>query len=180
MNTLALNARKKAIECINRDWAQLICEAGKISESKIKLVNLGRRIGIEIQEVCGRDQLAFGFFQGFSQDLPESLTFEAAKKCVKLANILPEPVKTIEDANRAEQLLLEAAGLVEAPKRLEAHTSRDVAPRTFFFTAFADLRIKVTQKIMDWEKWDDETREGVRQEVMRAEKWIADVKQSLR
>ena len=175
-NQIELAAKNAALTKLVKDWSELVTAADGLAESKIKLVNLGRKIGICIQELCGHNQVNFTFFNSLAGQLPPTLTFEAAKKCVKLANSMPEPAKTLDDANRAEQLLLEATGMSDCPKRLEQHTSRDVAPATFFFSAFAEIREKVSKKIVGWSDWDDDTRDGVRREVERAEKWIAEVK----
>lgn len=176
---IEIAAQIRAIAEVGKSWGEMVSEAQSLAASKIKLVNLARRVGIGIQEICGRDQLQLNFFQTFAAKLPPGLTFAAAKNCVKLANAMPEPAKTVEDANRAEQLVFEATGVMEAPKRLEQHTSRDVAPATFFFTTFAEIREKVNKKIAGWSEWDEETQEGVRREVERAEKWIAEVKTAI-
>lgn len=179
MNTLTLAAKTASIETIAADWNGLISEAKNFSESKIKLVNLGRRVGLGLQELCGHQQIGFSFFAQVQAQLPKTLTFEAAKKCVKLANVMPEPAQTMLDAHNAEQLLLEATGIIEEPKRIEAQTSREVAPATFFHSTLSDARDKILKRISEWDLWDDDTREGVRREIERAESWIAEVKRQL-
>jgi hypothetical protein len=179
MSNIELAAKSKTIEGINRNWDKVRSIAADIGQNKISLVNLGRVIGIQLQELAGRDQINFAFFNHHAADFPPSLNFEAAKKCVKLANNLAQPVKTIQEAERVEQMLLEATGTVDAPKRLEHHTSRDLPPATFFFSVFTDAREKITKKLAGASTWDDETRESVKAEVARAEKWLEQVKQQV-
>ena len=174
--TLTLAAKTAAINSIAADWNALFIEAENFAESKIKLVNLGRRVGIGIQELCGHAQIGFSFFAQVQAQLPKTLTFEAAKKCVKLANVMPQPAKTLLDAHNAEQLLLEATGIIEEPKRIESQSSREVAPTTFFFNTLSTARERILSRINEWDSWDDDTRDGVRREIERAEQWIADVK----
>lgn len=179
MNTLPAAAKEKTLQGIATNWQKACAIAAQVGKSKIELVNLGRVIGLQIQELAGRDQITFYFFNQNAPALPPTLTFDAAKKCVKLANSLAQPVATIQEAERVEQMLLEATGTVEAPKRLEHHTSRDLPPATFFFSVFTDAREKITKKLAGVETWDDDTRESVKAEVARAEKWIADVKEKV-
>jgi|APGre2960657404_1045060.scaffolds.fasta_scaffold03325_3 hypothetical protein len=179
MNTLQIAARQAAIDGVASDWAELLNEAHDMARSKIRFVNLGRKIGIGIQEACGHNQIGFSFFNEIAAGLPASLNYEAARKCVKLANAMPQPAKTIEDAEAVEQLLLEASGVVDAPKRLEQHTTRDVAPATFFFKVFGELRERVSKKIATAKEWDEDTRGGVLTEINRAEKWIAELREAV-
>ena len=145
----------------------------------VKLANIGRRIGIMLQALCKHDQISFAFFQAFDGQLPKGMDYNAAKKCVKLANAMPDEAKTVDDIRKAAQLCFEITGITDEPKRLEQQISREVSPVVFFNTVFSDIRVKVYEKIASWNSWDDMTRESVKTEIARAEKWISDIKARL-
>lgn len=171
-----LTSKTEILTTISADWERALTIAKGVDASKIELVNTGRSIGLKLQSLAGKNQISFAYFHSLEDELPKSLSFESARKCVKLASSLKNPVATIAEANRAEQMMLEATGISEPRKRLGLHTSRDLPPATFFFSVFTDAREKITKKLSTIEDWDDDAKESVRGEIARAEKWIEEVK----
>ena len=138
-------------------YEKFLSRGERIKTDTVDAVNLGREIGMYLQEMCGHEQIGFEFWQKeCGQQLP--FEFEAAKKFTSIARACPEPVTTIEEAFSMQQMVLRAGGLIELPEREEMHQRSNVSIVERFFREFTLIRLPfqkiVNQKPM--EQWDKE------------------------
>lgn len=154
---MAAKAKKTLFEGIAREWEAARGAADKAGKLEIEAVNRLRQVGMKLQEVTGREQVHLEFWHDLSEKLPKELTFKAAKFCVHLARNVTEPVKTLDEARRTRQLMFEAFGMADAPKRLEAQTQHDrnvwsdfVAGAASFSSLFTKLEREAP--MLEWGK----------------------------
>jgi len=178
-STLALAAKESTLAKIRLDWSRLLNMGDELESRKIKFVNLGREIGLSLQGLCGHEQMRLSFFENIKAELPDKLTFSAAQKCIKLANALADPVATIEEAGRAEQLLLQAAGIEDEPERSGPQAARDSTPDTFVFTTLATAKDRLMRRLADVSQWDELTRQSVREQIAKHKAWLVEIEAAL-
>jgi len=146
---LQKKANTALVKGIGRDWTAAKVAAEASAKLQIKALNLLRDAGIKAQQASGHEQVGFEFWHGIEKVLPQGLHFKALKFCVHLARNFDKPIKTLDDARSASQMMFEAFGEATAPKRLEAQSSHEKNPWNDFvstasaFTAlFSDLQVE--------------------------------------
>lgn len=179
MTQIEQRSKAASIDKLTRDWKKL-SELGKsVCESKIELVNLGREIGIGLQTLCQHEQMSLSFFETIKKQLPEGFSFLAVQKCIHIANALPEPAKTIEEANHVESQTMLALGLIEQPHRTSIQNRHDSTPDTAIFMALASAKDKLFKQLESSKDWTASTKESVRIQVEKFEAVIAQIKEQL-
>lgn len=164
-HNLVLAARSAGIDKLAEDWSKLLSVGQAMVQSKIAFVNLGREIGIGLQGLCQHDQIKLSFFETIKSRLPESLTYAAAQKCIHLANNMPLPAVTIEDATRVETQLLLGVGFIELPHRAGDQQRHDSTPYTAISMTLNKAKDGLLRQVEDAPKWDDETRTSILRQV---------------
>lgn len=179
MNQIELASKTALIKKLSQDWKDLSALGATLCEKKIEFVNLGREMGIGLQAMCQHEQMPFSFYQSIQKDLPKEFSFKLVQKCVSLANALPEPVKTINEANRVESQIMLALGFTEEPHRNEIQQSHYQTPYTSVVNVFIRARADLFKQFSDSAEWDSDMRKSVREEVEKFEKIIQELKAKL-
>jgi hypothetical protein len=174
-----MGVKAASIIKVRFDWTAIIDLGAQLERNKIRFVNLGREVGLALQGLCEHEQMRLSFYEHIKHELPPSLTFSAVQKCIHLAQHLPSPVSTLEEANRVEAQLMLAGGFLELPKRTEQQVSHAVTPIVFMFSVIADAKDKLFRRMEEVEQWDDVTRANVRQQIERFEAALAELKAKL-
>jgi hypothetical protein len=176
---LPAQATEESIRKINQDWGELLSLGANVSEAKIQFVNRGREIGLTLIGLCGHEQMRLSFFENIKAKLPGTLTFNSVQKCIHLAHALPEPVRSVEEANRVETQMLLAGGFMELPHREGAQRSHEVSTDVFIFTTFATAKDRLFKKLEDAATWDEQTKASVRQQVESFRKALVEIEAKL-
>ena len=181
MNAIELHANSAQLTKIHADWAMFLNIGEQIRDRQINAVNLGREIGLGLQGICQHKQIDLAFFNQLQREkkLPENMNFSAAKRCVHLANALPEPVTSIEEAQRMMQEVFLAGGFMELTERTEPQRSHEQTLPTFVFSVFGAAKDRITKRIEDFSHLDDDSRETVRKQIEDHERWLREIKQKL-
>ena len=174
-----LQAKAASLIKVRGDWTSIMDLGLQLERNKIRFVNLGREVGLALQGLCEHEQMRLSFYEHIKSELPSSLTFSAVQKCIHLAQHLDAPVKTLEEANRVETQMLLAGGFLELPHRTEQQKSHAVTPVLFVFSVIADAKEKLFKRIEEVTKWDDGTRQNVREQIERFEMVLAELKARL-
>lgn len=185
MNEITPTSRAADEAALNRlqtDWQSLNTLLGRVEADQVQCVNLGREIGLYLQGLSGHKQIRFGFFEQLAEKFDDSMRgfdFNAAQKCVYLANTLPEPVKTLAEARNYIQPLFLAGGFIEVETRVEPQKSHEVPPTTFFGAMFGKTEVELKKRFAERTKWDAQTRESVRGVIDRHKKFLEELEQKL-
>jgi hypothetical protein len=172
-------SKNASLQKLARDWKKLSDLGHSVCDSKIKLVNLGREIGIGLQTICQHEQMSLSYFETIRTQLPEGFTYTAVQKCIHIANALPEPAKTIEQANHVEAQTMLALGLIEQPHRTAIQNRHESTPDTAIFMALASAKDKLFKQLETSKDWTASTKESVRIQVEKFEAVIAQIKTRL-
>lgn len=170
-------ATDASIEKLAADWAEAMNLCGEIGSKQIEATNKAREIGLTLQGLCGHEQIHLSFYENLKDKLPKdgalkNFTFDAAKRCVHLANNLKQPVTTVAEAQRAIQTVFIAGGFVEIEGRSVAQLSHDSTPYSFILDSLLGLQTKLEKKIKDT-PLDEMTRGSVRREIEKHKTWLA-------
>lgn len=177
--SVASAAAKENLLRIAGLWERLEAVAQSLVGSKIDFVNTGREIGLSLQMLCQHEQIRMSFFENIKAELPKALTFSVAHKCIQLSNAFPEPITTIEKANHAEQLLLQAIGLQAIPERTGTQSAHDSTPDTFVWNTLAAAKDKLIKRLEDATSWDEEMRASVREQIRKHRLWLNEIEMKL-
>ena len=96
-----------------------------------------------------------------------------------IAIALPQPARTIDQANHVESQTMLALGLIEQPHRTAIQTRHDSTPDTAIFMALASAKDKLFKQFESSETWTASTKESVRIQVEKFEAVIAQIKTRL-
>lgn len=174
-----IQATTKLLEEINRKWESLKGLAEQQVSAKIEFANTGREIGLSLQILCKHTQMHLSFFEGIKDQLPATLCYASAQKCIKLANAYPEPIVTLQEAGEAEQWLLIATGEDEEPMRLVDRVANSSTPSTFIWNALSTVEDRIEKRIVSIEQWDNETRKIVKEQICKHRDWLDEVESKL-
>jgi len=179
MTQIELQSKTASLDKLNRDWKKLSELGRAVCDSKIELVNLGREIGIGLQTLCQHEQMSLSFFETIKKQLPDGFNYLAVQKCIHIAIALPEPARTIDEANHVESQTMLALGLIDQPHRTAIQTRHDSTPDTAIFMTFAAAKDKLFRQFEASGQWTESTKESVRREVEKFEAVIAQIKTRL-
>lgn len=148
-STLELQSRALAtgIATIGQDYAQFSDAVASIESSGIFAVNIARKLGIELKQICGHEQVNFKFWQAHGKELP--FKFESAKIFIAIADKVAEPVRTIQEAAAHMTGIFQAQGLLEMSERTEKQTRSTVSIMEKFFGAFTAARVPFEKALQD-------------------------------
>ncbi len=158
-------ARIAACEEASVNWLAAKKAAGDVTQNEIACLNFMRAAGDAIAQAAGR-QLTFGIeSKEFCRKellplLPEGMNMAALQACVHIASRLPKPIKTKEElasVKKELQLVFEALGVSEAPRRKELQESHPrnlfsefVSKAAGFGVLFAEL--EKVEPMQDWSR----------------------------
>lgn len=181
VSNVEVAARDASLRRIGQHWNHLGKLADQLSKNTIEFVNVGCQIGLALQGLCKHRQMHLSFFENVKAELPETLTFAAVQKFVRLANEYPGGVETLAEAQGAEQLMLQAAGLIESPHREGQQVAHrpETTPDIFVFTTLSALKQKLLVRLSDKESWMPETRASVREQIEKHKNWLEEVEATL-
>lgn len=179
VSPVAIIAKAATITEVVRSWEKLRQEAKEHASDKIKLTNLGRQIGVDLQMLCGHEQMRLSFYEGIKAQLPETLTFEAVQKCIAVARAHPQKIETVEAAMECEQLVLLAVDVIDAPHRSGPQASHDSTPDTFVWSILASAKTRLENKLADRASWDDDMRLAVRKQFEALKAWVEKIEAEL-
>ena len=176
--SLELQASESLLAEINRKWESLRQLAEQQVAAKIEFANTGREIGVALQMLCKHTQMHLSFFEGIKAELPGTLGYVAAQKCIKLANAYPEPIVTLQEAGEAEQWLLIATGEDECPMAKD-RIANSSTPVSFVWNTCATMESKTEKRFESLNDWTKETREIVKERLEKHLEWGAGLKAKL-
>ncbi len=178
-NQLAKQAGETALASIPIKWKKLQGKLKQAKDSQIDSVNIAFEIGVTFQEICGHNQMRLSFFENIKAKLPRGLNYNAAKGCIHLANTLPGPVKTLEDASRAMQSVFQAGGFLEIAHRSEPQQSHAVTPVIAFYNAFTTCKEQIRKQIGGRRIEDEDVKNGIREQIKAQREWLDKVEAEL-
>jgi hypothetical protein len=153
---LAVKARTALLQSASRDWESARASVSEAARLEISALNKLRTCGLKMREAAGKEQVNFTFFRMCESSLPKTMSFQAAKFCVHLSRSLEKPIETLDEARSARQMLFEAFGHSQAPKRIEDQSSHEYNPWSDFVnvaSSFTSLFTKLETDLMsDWGK----------------------------
>lgn len=129
---LANKAREALLESVQRDWDHAEQAADAAAKLELIAINRLRNCGLKLCEAAGREQIGFEFYRMHSDSLPKRMSFQALKFCVHLCRNFAEPIQTIDEARSARQMLFEAFGHSETPKRIAEQSAHESNPWNTF------------------------------------------------
>lgn len=151
---LQKKANTALVKGIGRDWLAAKAAAEASAKLQIKALNLLRDAGIKTQQASNHEHLKFEFWRSIENVLPKELHFKALKFCVHLARNFDKPIKTLDDARSASQMMFEAFGEATAPKRLEEQSAHEKNPwNDFVSTASAFTALFGELEVEKMEAW---------------------------
>lgn len=151
---LANKARDALLQSVKRDWDHAAEAADQAAKLELVAINRLRNCGLKLCEAAGREQIGFEFYRLHSDSLPKRMSFQALKFCVHLCRNFSEPIQTIDEARSARQMLFEAFGHSETPKRIAEQSAHESNPWNTFVSissSFTGLFGKLETGEMD--KW---------------------------
>ena len=165
---IAINqeAINKTCRDATRHWENAEAAKKEMDSEKIKVFNELRSVGICMNEASGRGQLTFNLNgKAFVRDLllpnlPKNLSVSKIQCCCHIANVVKEPVKTIEELRIVEHemnpIFVEHFGESKKKRELTSHEARNlfstlVTKTTDWVQIFDDLASEEPL-----EKWSDE------------------------
>lgn len=153
-NQVAIAARSASIEKIGSDWASLRSLGEQVGLSTIKFVNLGREIGLGLQGLCQHEQMKISFYEHIKEKLPDTMTFSAIQRCIYLANNMPNPASTLEEANRVASQMWLALGELELRHRIGKQTDHGKTQAVDIFNMLAKTRDNINKLVEDLDLCD--------------------------
>lgn len=136
---LAVKSQHALLKSAGRDWEWALAAAIKAAQLEVGALNRMRTCGLKIREASGHEQISFDWFHGQNGAIPKSMSFKAMKFCVHLSRRFENPIKTLDEAGSARQMLFEAFGCSSAPKRLEEQVAHEYSPWNDFVSASSSL-----------------------------------------
>lgn len=136
---LARKSRDALFKGINADWIAAKKAADEGAKLELMAVNRLRSAGLKLQQASDHEQVNFTFYDNHRSQLPEGMTFKAVKFCIHLARAFAAPIKTLDEARKARQLMFEAFGQASAPKRIEDQASHESNPWSEFVAGAANF-----------------------------------------
>lgn len=147
------------------------------SEQLLKMLKLGREIGIGFKEWRGHEQMKFEFWASFARDnlskLTEVTTIEDAERFIRIANRYPDDIEHFDGIAATVQMLL-----VDTPaQRTEPQRASPVTPLTHFMNTIGTARERFEKWIEDepLDAWPESRIELLRPEL----KWAHDLYEKL-
>jgi hypothetical protein len=133
---LATAAETALIEAAAKTWAEAQVIVLRVKKDELCAINKLRDVGIALREACGHEQMSFDWWQSRREKLAD-LGFKPARFCVHLANKFESPIKTIEEAKAARQMLFVALDEQAQSRRIEAQSSHERNPFSEFVSVVA-------------------------------------------
>ncbi len=160
-------ADRERINRINDRYKGFQAAGKSVGSNLIDAVNLAREIGLELQGISGTEQVSFSFFTTHcAKDLP--FDYETVRQFIAITRKIKEPVKTVEEAVPVLQHVCLAQGLLKLPEHRDGpQQSHDTQPVVFVFHTLGTAWERIENRIKDPASLDDETRNGVRDELDR-------------
>lgn len=152
---LTVRAKEALLKSAGADWQSAKNAVDKAAGLELSALNWMRDCGLKLREAAGREQIGFQWYHTASKSLPKSMTFPALKFCVHLSRNFEKRIETIDEARSARQMLFEAFGHSETPRRIEEQVSHETNPWNDFVSmasSFTSLFSKLECDHMD--KWD--------------------------
>jgi hypothetical protein len=136
---MAQQARDALLKEICKDWEAAKGAGLEAAGLELTAINRLRDAGFKIQEASGHEQADFEFYHVCADKLPKGMTFKAMQLCIKLSRNFTEPVKSLDEARSARQMMFEAFGESRAPKRIEEQVAHDKNFWSDFVNRFASV-----------------------------------------
>jgi predicted Fe-S protein YdhL (DUF1289 family) len=96
-----------AIKTIHEQECAILAERGNVKAAVVRIVNDMYRQGLALQEIVGRGQLSFGFFEPLAKELPAGFDFITAKRRLALTCKMTGEIKAWEElANDTQKEVL--------------------------------------------------------------------------
>jgi len=151
--------------CETFTWLENDLKQAKLSE--IKRTETARQLGIFFQERCGHEQMTMEFFQNHSSNWPQGLHFGIVQKAICLARNHKEPIKTLEQARSAAQLLFQAFGDLPESRRIGPQNASAETPVMWMLTSFSGIESRFKKFEREIPTWDTATKESAKKEITR-------------
>lgn len=133
-------------------------------------INGFRQTGILLQSLCGHNQMKAAFWLD-KLDGKFSFSYRIAQNCIAIANRMPKPAKTIQEAVQHVQQGLFAAGQIELSERTEGQTASPISPIQRFLNEMTLIRQPFQKSIraQPMEQWESEALDTFLSET----EWLA-------
>lgn len=166
------DAQVKGIDNILKTYAEVETDTAQMKTVSIKAANGCRKLGIELQTLCGHEQVSFEFWQKNCGKLAKRFDFENAKIFITIARKMDKPAKTIADAAPFTQLIYQAVDLLQLPERTEAGMHSGSGPVQKFFAEIAIIKKDFDKAVrqLPLDKWPLTAK----REFVKDSKWLRD------
>ncbi len=124
-STLAAHAAE--MENISTIYERFERATRNIETGAIDAANLSRELGLNLQALCGHEQISFQFWQNNCEGKLK-FDFDSAKMFCSIARKLPQPAKSLPEAVSYIQPALVASGFLEVPERTGEQEASFVNP----------------------------------------------------
>lgn len=157
-STTAVKAEAAILRKIHQTFERALACGNKAADLTISGVNALRECGIYLAEMKGNSQFNLSFFISVQKKLPKKMSFDVARGCVGLGHNMPQEVRTYAEAQRAQQLFFQTAGLIEAPHRDNPGSPTARNPTDWIINTFSTARVEF-EKLLKTEPMEDWTEE---------------------
>lgn len=165
---MCVNAKAALLLSTSANWQRAKALVEEAARCEIRAINLMRDIGIALQEARQRERISFEWFNGdrgkglagACDSLPASVTFRALKFCVSLARSFSRPVTSLDEARHARQMMFEAFGQSQPPRRAKKQKGHDRNPWSAFVSGASSLSALVaTLEAEPLDLWSPQKRD---------------------
>lgn len=142
-------------DVISKAFGKFTEAANQIKSRTIAASNLGREIGIHLQTLCGHEQVRFDFWQ--AKCIGKSpFDFKTAQSFVAIANRMPTPAETLEEALPVLRQCFFAGNLLADAQRTEPQARSNVSLMERFLGEFTLMRQPLKKILSErpMEEWE--------------------------
>jgi len=170
-------ALKAALKADAQKYATFKKEMREVQKFSVESAVIGRELGLSFETYplpAVHDLAEAHFNQHYRKAL--EMSYQVFQWLISAARKLPEKIRTMEDVLPALQLNLFASNLLEMPERAAPQEAHDTTPTVSVFKWLGRVRVNLEKTFADVDHWDPDTRNDVRTEIEKTEKWLADWK----
>jgi hypothetical protein len=183
-NKITIPAKTALIKQFNKAHGRFLKAATAAAPKMVKAINENRVMGIMLKELLGRENITENCLREWLRVNPNQLAeTEVAwlMNFVRVSNKMQGELKLFADAPReVVQMTLQCAGLLPAEAGRDGlQNSHELTPSVASWKYATDIRLKFESIFKNFNEWDAETRQSVRQNIHKTKTFLDELESKL-
>lgn len=163
-----------------KQYAAFKSEMRQVEKHSVPAAKITRELGISFAEYWLPNEAAAAENHFNAHYRPVlKMSFTVFQWIIAAARRLPEKCESMEDLYPALKQMWFAGELLAEGQRIEAQEAHAATPVVAVFDRLGKARVALEKTFEGATSWDDDTRNGVREQIAKFEEWLEGVKSKL-